>query len=55
MYLDLLLIEFLMDEGCSIEEAIEAVEQQKEYPRPSKLHRPVFGPHIVTCDGLGHH
>lgn len=54
MYLDLLLIEFLMEEGCSIEEAIEAVDQQNEYPR-SKLQRPVFGPHIITCDGLGRH
>jgi len=55
MYLDLLLIEFLIDEGCSIEEAIEAVGKQKEYPRPSKLERPIFGPHIITCDVLGHH
>ena len=46
MYLDLLLIEFLMEEGCSIEE----VDQQKECPRPSKLDRPVFGPHMITCD-----
>lgn len=55
MYLDLLLIESLMEEGCSIEEAIEAVGKQKEYPRPSKLERPIFGPHIITCDVLGHH
>ncbi len=63
MDVDLLLIEFLMEEGCSLEEAIEAVElanassgrvgaRRRGYPRPSKIERPVFGPHIVTFDGL---